>query len=424
MDEKLAYATIADTGAIVWEPQARRWAYRPVFILFFAVSLSLPFLWVGPKLAVGTLLIGLSLAFNRQAPIRQSYYLIASALIGFYSIYVLGPIALDTAVQGSPIYTITLYVVFSAFWLVFLPSMSSKDIGTVAKIAAFSAWAILIYALAIMASAWGILPFRVVDIYSLIAPVGIDANNIGLASSTLSALLFTAPILTYLYLSKPTFVRVAAIGLFWLGVVILGRRSALLGLMVASALVLLAASSSTKRFINIIAIYAALTMAGISFVALDVGGVQTVLTKRIDQFDLVNEPERIDQTLALLEDFKDRPMFGHGLGTSTSVIRNDDKPWRYEMSVPAALFRYGVIGYGILWVLIGFPLLYCIRHFRKAELPVQALICGSATQFCAYLVNPVFDTFDTAFQFFLPVFLASYIAASRRPRALRKNASG
>lgn len=416
----MAYATTTASSRLYEKSLGYVFLYRPAFVLFFALSLSLPFLWVGPKLAVGLLLILLSSAFNRQVPISQSYYLIAAALVGFYGVYVLTPIALETAVPGSPFYTISLYVMFSAFWLTFLPSMSSADLKTVANIAAFSAWAILIYALAIMGSAWGVIPFPVVDIYSLIGRVGVDVDNIGLASSTLSALLFTAPILTYLYLSKPTFIRVAAIGLFWFGIVVLGRRSALLGLMIALALILLAASSSTKRFINIMAIYAALALAAISFVALDIGGVQTVLTKRIDQFDLVNEPERIDQTFALLEDFKERPLFGHGLGTSTSVIRSDDKPWRYEMSVPASLFRYGVVGYGILWALVGFPLIYCIRHFRKAELHIQALICGSATQFCAYFVNPVFDTFDTAFQFFLPVFLAFYLAASR-PRARRDN---
>ena len=355
----------------------------------------------------------MSLAFNRQVPIRQSYYLIAIALIGFYCVYVLAPIAAGTAEPGSPIYTVSLYIVFTGFWLLFLPSISNSDLRSIADISILSAWAVLLYALAIMASAWGMIPFQVVDIYSLVTPVGVDVANIGLASSTLSALLFTAPILTYVYLAKPTFVRIVAIGLFWIGIIVLGRRSALLGLMIAFALILFTAGTSVRKFFNIIAILIALSATGGVAVALNIGGVQTVLTKRIDQFDLVNEPERIGQTLALLADFNDRPLLGHGLGTATSVIRNDDKPWRYEMSIPAALFRYGVVGYSILWALVGVPMIYCLRHFRKAEIHVQALICGVATQFCAYIVNPVFDTFDTAFQFFLPVFLASYLAVDK-----------
>jgi hypothetical protein len=127
---------------------------------------------------------------------------------------------------------------------------------------------------------------------------------------------------------------------------------------------------------------------------------------------------RQQQELALTRGLQGRLAFGNGIGSYTNaVVRSESKPWRYEMGFYAALFRYGVAGTLVYLTLVivilanGLMLVTEPRSVAQSQTPfiLTAAVIG---QLAGYLVNPILDSLDTAWEFFLPALLLA--ALSRR----------
>ncbi len=393
---------------------ADRYAYRPLFAGFIFSIMAFPFLLVEQKIVLGLIVMAFGFALGRGASLPAGYYIWSGIILLFYSLYVLIPITSGIEEQGSILYTTSLYIGFTLFWILFLPFIGGQ-LPALFKIAVISAWLIWLYAILILLGELGYVPFGIPDVYSLAGiAINVDTRDVGLSSNMVSSLLFTAPVLTFAYLKQGSLSRILLLGVFWIGILALGRRSAFLGLAVSALFYFWNSMRSPKAFKRAIGAGIVAILVASVVIKFDIADTRTLILNRLDSLSLENETERVDQTRQLLSDFTYRPWLGFGHGSSTNVIRSADKPWRYEMSIPASLFRYGILGYIVIWILVGGPALYCLWAFRsKLNFYQQSFMCGVFSQFLAYTLNPVFDSFDTAWQFFMPVLFCFQVSLLR-----------
>ncbi len=72
--------------------------------------------------------------------------------------------------------------------------------------------------------------------------------------------------------------------------------------------------------------------------------------------------ERIGQFNSLLDGWYESPIIGHGNGAAVSLVRNDERPWRYELGYILRLNNMGLLGTGIHCFGL---LLICINLFKN-----------------------------------------------------------
>jgi hypothetical protein len=72
--------------------------------------------------------------------------------------------------------------------------------------------------------------------------------------------------------------------------------------------------------------------------------------------------ERIGQLNSLLDGWYESPIIGHGNGAAVSLVRNDERPWRYELGYILRLNNMGLLGTGIHCFGL---LLICINLFKN-----------------------------------------------------------
>jgi hypothetical protein len=116
---------------------------------------------------------------------------------------------------------------------------------------------------------------------------------------------------------------------------------------------------------------------------------------------------RIDQTLALIGAWKEKPLFGFGTGAVYwEYIRNSESPWQYEVSYAQFLYNWGIVG--CMLYAIGLYYIYrtLIRIYKTgSKLGIYALAAtyGSAAFLIGSFTNPYLLRFDSLFVIFLPI---------------------
>lgn len=129
--------------------------------------------------------------------------------------------------------------------------------------------------------------------------------------------------------------------------------AAVLGIVVAQAL-----SPRHRRFIDSRIALAMMVVAvvGLSTLLLgsavgDSDSVVSLLSARLGStFSDQSANERFDQIGPLLEKWSQAPWLGNGFGAHASLVRSDDAPYSYELTVLALLMKMGVVG--LLCVLV------------------------------------------------------------------------
>ncbi|RWP10329.1 MAG: hypothetical protein EOR00_30935 [Mesorhizobium sp.] len=383
-----------------------------VFSSFFIAVLAVPFIYVPFKAGVGLLLLVIQYASPsmKQDNSRFDFRLLILCLLGL--MYVIIPELLGLRFYSSFLNVFSLHVVFVAFWWFVLRKITNDEVSYIAVLACFVTWVVWLYALGLLAQGLGYIPEVIPDLYD---NINVDINSIGLSSNTVSALLFLSPVLTYSYLRKRSLWHYASLVLFWAGIVALGRRSAFVGLAVPITLLMWEGVLDSRHSGRTFRLVAVFVMVLCIAIALDIFGIRGLILERWTRVD-EGASERLNQARALWYGFTESPYFGKGLGAIAHAIRSEDKPWRYELSYVAALFRYGLFGCGLLLVIYGGAIASCLIRIRNLSIPERALLAGAISQVIAYAVNPVFDTFDTAWQLLLPVLFAA--RSLRRPHYL------
>jgi len=128
-------------------------------------------------------------------------------------------------------------------------------------------------------------------------------------------------------------------------------------------------------------------------------------------YDASSQNERVTQFYALLEGFYERPSFGHGLGSVSSVIRSGERPWSYELTYMKMLFDGGIIGFLLVATLVFYyfnAAYQNIRKFKHRMSESYVILFGILIFFVASATNPYFSGFDTLYLLcFLPLLSVS-----------------
>ncbi|PEQ02661.1 O-antigen ligase family protein [Bacillus toyonensis] len=133
-----------------------------------------------------------------------------------------------------------------------------------------------------------------------------------------------------------------------------------------------------------------------------------------DFTDTSNESSylRYLQFNALIDGWKEHPLFGAGLGAQAgNVIRNAAAPWDYELQYVAYLFHTGIVGFlcyafGVIWIFIK-----GLKMFKRGSEESVYMIPVLVGTFCflvANATNPYLAKYDYLWVIFLPVGILNY----------------
>jgi hypothetical protein len=370
--------------------------------VLFMLVLGFPFIFVTAKLILGGFLIILMhLSPNRQS---SRFDVVCFSILVVNAIYLYMPYVFGTYNDISFEFLFPLHIIFVAFWWIVFRLFSVSDIDRLVRVAIFAGWLSWTYSMLLLLSGLGFIPFEIPNVYDT---VNVNTEIVELASNFVSALLFTSPIITYHYLKSPTPVSLLKLFILWVGILATGRRSAFFGLGVCLLFLAFESFQSIKSAVLAALLLVVLAVAASTVYAFDVLSVGAMIDERLDSLNLQDEVIRVDQAWSLWEEFLDKPIFGHGLGSNVTIIRDEEKVWRYELSYIAALFRFGVMGCFAYLLLYGVPLWNCIVNYKQFSTAQKSIIVAISAQVMAYAVNPVFDTFDTCWQLLLPVLLVT-----------------
>lgn len=153
-----------------------------------------------------------------------------------------------------------------------------------------------------------------------------------------------------------------------------------------------------------------LTIAAFFILSFDISSFTTEFDT-IFEFDNPAEESnylRKEQYNALVNGWKESPVFGNGLGASASAsIRDDSAPWAYELSYIALLFQTGLVGifiYGgsIIWIIYK-----SIKIMREQSSLAVFMLAPQIVGLICFLIinasNPYLAKFDYLWTIFLPL---------------------
>lgn len=125
-------------------------------------------------------------------------------------------------------------------------------------------------------------------------------------------------------------------------------------------------------------------------------------------FDSSQEGIRFHQSIALIDNWKKAPFFGHGAGAGVPGYRKPGKdravPWGFELSYHARLNQYGLVGFGLelLYYFSIFILgIMVIRQFN--DFLMIALLSGYAAFLIANGTNPFLNSFEFLWPIIIPL---------------------
>jgi len=120
---------------------------------------------------------------------------------------------------------------------------------------------------------------------------------------------------------------------------------------------------------------------------------------------------------ALLAEWHESPLIGHGHGAAGAVMRDPEQPWAYELSYLALLFHTGLIGlavYSIAVIWLVMSALKIVRHEQKLALVVGCMVVGLYAFLIANATNPYLAKFDYLWTIFV-LAAAVNVASCKRP---------
>lgn len=106
---------------------------------------------------------------------------------------------------------------------------------------------------------------------------------------------------------------------------------------------------------------------------------------------------RVNQFYALMNDFYRHPLFGNGVGFVSSIIRNPDIPWSYELMYIKLLASFGVIGFAFYLLILYLMTLNLIKKDKTLILYVFPTVIV----FIANFSNPYLTRFDNMWIYFI-----------------------
>lgn len=152
-------------------------------------------------------------------------------------------------------------------------------------------------------------------------------------------------------------------------------------------------SAPRARFISPSIAIAVLVAAalGVAAVALSTAAVDDaslvgqINTRVADTFSDSSANERFEQVGPLLDAWRDAPLLGHGFGAQASLIRSDEAPFSYELTVLALLMKLGAVGLVLLVLLVAAP--WSAAWLRTRSAPACTSAAPRNLRLCAGLAS-------------------------------------
>ena len=112
---------------------------------------------------------------------------------------------------------------------------------------------------------------------------------------------------------------------------------------------------------------------------------------------IIGDSIRVNQFYALMNDLYKHPLFGNGVGFVSSIIRNPDIPWAYELVYIKLLASFGVIGFAFYLLILYLMTLNLIKKDKTLILYVFPTVIV----FIANFSNPYLTRFDNMWIYFI-----------------------
>lgn len=349
----------------------------------------------------------LDLAINSRLLIRsfdQGLLLLYSYLLFSFFFIVLG---VPKAEPGSLQYVVAAYLIGPMFWTIFLVSyivnFGIRSLLRVLIVGGIGAACVVIAYFFLFDTVpmwvWEVL----IDEPNVTLRDGVPATNL----HVISTLVFVVPAFLFAGLdkdislvgvtkSKNIYFIAVVFFLFTISVLVSGRSALII--VYVSALLYASSKLSVRGFL-VLMVIVIVGLGGLQFSGVDLYAITQYVFDKVMAY---GGDERIDQHSSLLDGFARSPFIGWGHGTVADVIRNDVKPWQYELYYQALLFHTGLLGF-VLFFLFN---MYCMWR-TKVKLAANILIgrflvVGAASSLLASYTNPYIEGIESLWMLTLP----------------------
>ncbi len=277
-----------------------------------------------------------------------------------------------------------------------------------------------------LAWALGWLPDSLYVDPQLVYRVAFFGNSIQMIHLSLSSMIFLIPFTIsglYVYSSKapgflPQWIVWPALLLGLFTAFVGGRRALYLVLLTTPLLILFFHSwlpaelrpSTSRRILLTLSLVLALlgtrSYLG-SATGLTWGGTREFF---LTGFQFETDPGanmRLTQFNALIQGWKAHPLEGAGLGAGVpDVVRNDERPWEYELQYVLLLYQIGVLGIlaygsGVAWIY--YRAMKIAKSGSTLGVHIVPVLVGMTSVLIANATNPYLQTFGHLWTLFLPI---------------------
>ncbi|HTJ10972.1 MAG TPA: O-antigen ligase family protein [Dinghuibacter sp.] len=402
---------------------------------FFLAMLIVPAAFQPERGALLAVILAGSLFYLSPNALRYDKTLIGLGIINIAAsvLFILNGLLL-----GAPgaLKVATVYVVWPVLFMYFIGFHHGRE-----RLTSFM-WTILLGGIV---SSFLIGLFIANEFFGLPGPIGLIAESqdylsgfydgfIQLHTNNLTTVFYAFTFaLTILFLPKEhnpfgrgrskLFVRITVI-VTLLVVIISGRRAFWMVLLLCPLIILVlmrVCHMRIKMKSLLLPIFLAITIIVAAFQVFSLN-LETLTDRLTSSFEF-NDPNaesnytRKEQSDALIDGWKAQPILGAGLGaTASSVIRNPEASWEYELSYWALLFHTGIVGmliyvFSVVWIFVRSVLL--IRRDRSTAYLLLPQLTGLLCFLVIYASNPYLEKFDYLWVLFLPITTLNALLVNR-----------
>jgi len=356
-------------------------------------------------------LLGL-IAFDFAFRIRNRVIFIPRPLLIFYcAIIALGIIwSIIGYLRGNPIQAIEeairLYVGWSVLIAILLLYLRQFDANLIIHRSVLLAGMITsVINISFIASAYQGLPLYPVWMQeAMLLRVGFHDGYVQLVSHNVATLMFIIPYLFVTLLhrdgrSEHTILTGVVLVATMLAAILAGRRAVWLVISLTPFLIWgLSILTHTGGRIRHPLLFKSLSVLGIAVavVAPSVFVQEGTINFLLGAFS--SEDERSIQMQYLTQGFRDHFVFGSGFGGYADYLRNDERPWLYELTYFQILFNFGIIGSSLFALVVGFVFIKALRLIQHYNGQIYsgsiAILTGVLAIMIGSYSNPYLGSFD------------------------------
>lgn len=139
----------------------------------------------------------------------------------------------------------------------------------------------------------------------------------------------------------------------------------------------------------------------VGFIKIDYDYFQGFLSKN-DQ-----DVERIGQLSSLIDSWWKSPIIGHGNGSTSSWIRDLERPWRYELSFFLRLQNTGLVGTSVYFTAMGY---LCFKLFRKFHKTGDKVFISSLAGLISLLIADLTNPYTIRFTVFYYIYYCIWLS--------------